>query len=237
MDMKPNEFFSFLMDRNRDNPNSLSKKIGVPQPTLARFASGTARAPQTKTLIPIAKHYKVPVESLLNERSADAAYAEIMNSTLVPVIIGAVARPQKIEANTSAGPGMYAPVPLISWVQAGEWCGIVDNFAPGDADEWLPVPRAHGPNAYALRVRGISMEPRYKDGSIIFVDPSKQADHGSNVVVRMDDEAEATFKQLVIEGDNKFLRALNPDWPGPKLIEIKSNATICGVVIGQFIPD
>lgn len=140
-------------------------------------------------------------------------------------------------ANTTTGPTLHAPVPLISWVQAGEWCGVVDNFAPGDADEWLPVPRAHGPNAYALRVRGVSMEPRYRDGSIIFVDPGKQADHGSNVVVRMDNEAEATFKQLVIEGENKFLRALNPDWPGPKLIEINSNATICGVVIGQFIPD
>lgn len=142
-----------------------------------------------------------------------------------------------MEANTSPGPAMYTPVPLISWVQAGDWCGVVDNFAPGDADEWLPVPRAHGPNSYALRVRGVSMEPRYRDGSIIFVDPSKQADHGSNVVVRMDNESEATFKQLVIEGDTKFLRALNPDWPGPKLIEINSNATICGVVIGQFIPD
>ncbi|MCI2809358.1 LexA family protein [Eoetvoesiella caeni] len=132
---------------------------------------------------------------------------------------------------------MHAPVPLISWVKAGDWCGVVDNFSPGDAEEWLPIPRAHGPNAYALRVRGVSMEPRYRDGSIIFVDPSKQADHGSNVVVRMDNEAEATFKQLVVEGDTKFLRALNPDWPGPKLIEINSSATICGVVIGQFIPD
>jgi len=141
------------------------------------------------------------------------------------------------EINTASGPAMHAPVPLISWVKAGDWCGIVDNFAPGDADEWLPVPRAHGPNAYALRVRGVSMEPRYRDGSIIFVDPGKQADHGSNVVVRMDNESEATFKQLVIEGETKFLRALNPDWPGPKLIEINSNATICGVVIGQFIAD
>lgn len=128
------------------------------------------------------------------------------------------------------------PVPLISWVQAGAWTEIVDNFAPGDAESWWPCPSTHGPNAFALRVRGVSMEPKFKDGSIIFVDPDRQADHGSNVVVRLDDEKEATFKQLVIEGDRRFLRPLNPSWP-EQLIPINGNATICGVVIGQYIPE
>ncbi len=81
------------------------------------------------------------------------------------------------------------------------------------------------------------MEPKYRDGAIIYVDPEKSADHLSNVVVQLDDESEATFKQLVVEGGKRFLRPLNPDWPGPKLIEINGNATICGVVIGQFIED
>ncbi len=139
--------------------------------------------------------------------------------------------------NTSPGPAPKPPVPLISWVQAGEWCGVVDNFAPGDADEWLPCPKAHGPNTFALRVRGVSMEPKYRDGAIIFVDPGRQADHLSNVVVRLEDDKEATFKQLVVEDNKRFLRPLNPEWPGPKLMEINQSATICGVVIGQFIED
>jgi len=141
------------------------------------------------------------------------------------------------DENTQPGPAMRAPVPLISWVQAGDWASVIDNFQPGDAEEWLPVPKKHGPRAFALRVRGVSMEPKYRDGSIIFVDPDRAADHGRNVVVRLDNEKEATFKQLVIEGSEKFLKPLNPDWPGPKLIPINGNATICGVVIGQFIPD
>src|SRR3546814_5556039 len=71
---------------------------------------------------------------------------------------------------------------------AGDWCGVVDNFAPGDADEWMPCPKAHGPNTFALRVRGVSMEPKYRDGAVIFVDPARQADHLRNVVVRMEDD-------------------------------------------------
>lgn len=128
-------------------------------------------------------------------------------------------------------------VPLISWVQAGNWCEAVDPFQPGDAEEWLFCPVSHGPSTFALRVRGVSMEPKYRDGAIIYIDPDRSADHLSNVVVRIEGESEVTFKQLVIEGDKRFLRPLNPDWPGPKLISIDSAAIICGVVIGQFIKD
>lgn len=146
-------------------------------------------------------------------------------------------RPGRHLANVEPGPAIRGEVPLISWVQAGAWSEIVDNFAPGDAEEWLPCPKKFGPHAFALRVRGLSMEPRYQSGDIIFVDPDAGAEHGKHVVVRLDDEHEATFKQLVVEGGQRFLRALNPDWPGPKLIPIEGNATICGVVIGKWVPE
>ncbi|MCM8596936.1 MAG: S24 family peptidase [Candidatus Accumulibacter sp.] len=64
----------------------------------------------------------------------------------------------------------------------------------------------------------------------MFVDPDRTAGHGSLVVVRRDDEREATFKKLVVEGDRRYLRALNPAWPEP-ILAIDGNATLCGVVI------
>ena len=68
------------------------------------------------------------------------------------------------------------------------------------------------------------------------VDPDAAAEHGKNVVVRLDDEQEATFKNLVVEGSRRFLRPLNPDWP-EKMIEVNGNATICGVVVGKWVPE
>lgn len=41
---------------------------------------------------------------------------------------------------------------------------------------------------------------------------------------------EATFKQLIVEGKRKYLKALNPDWP-ERIIQSHASATICGVVI------
>lgn len=134
-----------------------------------------------------------------------------------------------------------APVPLISWVQAGCWSDVSDPFQPGVADDWLPCPVRHGPRTYALRVRGESMfnpdgRPSYSDGDIIFVDPDRDAKHGDRVIVRLDDQAEATFKQLLVEDGRKLLKALNPEWK-PRYIEINGNATMAGVVIGKWVPE
>lgn len=138
-------------------------------------------------------------------------------------------------ANTSRISSNYAPVPLISWVQAGDWSEITDNFPLGDAEEWLPCPVNHGPKTFALAVRGESMnnphgQPSFSAGDLIFVDPDRQWENGSLVVVRLDDDKEATFKKLIVEGRRKYLRPLNPAWP-EQVIEINGNATICGVAI------
>jgi SOS-response transcriptional repressor LexA len=74
------------------------------------------------------------------------------------------------------------------------------------------------------------MEPKFHDGDLIFVDPLVSPDSGRYVVVRLEHSQEATFKQLIVEGGRRYLKALNPDWPN-RIIEVDSVATICGVVV------
>jgi len=142
--------------------------------------------------------------------------------------------------NVEPGPELKGFVPLISWVQAGSWCEVEDIYAVGDAEEWMPCPTNHGPRTYVLRVRGLSMfnphERRsFRDGDLIFCDPDRQPENGSMVIAKLDDSQEATFKQLVMEGADRFLKPLNPAWPEP-IIKINGNAHICGVVIGKYEP-
>jgi SOS-response transcriptional repressor LexA len=124
-------------------------------------------------------------------------------------------------------PGVSARLPLVSWVTAGHWREVVDNFEPGDAEEWVETTKRVGAAAFALRVRGDSMEPRCPDGAVIIVDPEREAVNGSLVVVRLDEDAEATFKRLVVEGGRRFLAPLNPRYP---VLEITGPAVVCGVV-------
>ena len=50
------------------------------------------------------------------------------------------------------------------------------------------------------------------------------------MIVRLDDAQESTFKQLVVDGPQRFLKPLNPRYP---VIPINGNATIVGVVVAK----
>ena len=82
-----------------------------------------------------------------------------------------------------------------------------------DAEAHLPCPVRCSAGTFVLRVRGESMEPRFRDGDLIFVDSAVLPDHRRLVVARGEDTHEATVKQLIVEGERKYLKALNPDWP------------------------
>lgn len=111
-------------------------------------------------------------------------------------------------------------VPLISWVRAGSFGDVNDQFHPGEAEEWADVldtqPGAH---AFALRVTGDSMtspipgDRSFPDGTIIIVDPGRSADAGDFVVAKDVSTQKATFKRLVYDGGRWFLKPLNPTYP------------------------
>jgi SOS-response transcriptional repressor LexA len=137
--------------------------------------------------------------------------------------------PASLAAAASAQTKDFRQVPLIDLVQAGGYGETVDPYQPGDGREWLVCPVRCGPRTFALKVDGHSMEPRYHDADIIFVDPDVPAAQGSDVVARLDSSNEATFKQLDIESRRRYLRPLNPQFSA---IEITEETRIVGAVIG-----
>lgn len=129
-------------------------------------------------------------------------------------------------ATVVASAGNY--LPLISMVQAGVWTEI-QELPPLDV-ELYPCPIKCSQHSFIVKVEGESMLPRFEEGDLIYVDPEAQVENGSYVVARLDDENQATFKQLIIDGNKKYLKALNPDWPN-KFVEINGNCTIVGKVV------
>lgn len=119
-------------------------------------------------------------------------------------------------------------LPLLSWVQAGNWSEMQELTY--SEIEHFPCPVHASAKAFALKIQGESMSPKFSPGDHIFVDPEAQAENGSFVVARLDDDNQATFKQLIIDGGMKYLKAINPDWPN-KFVEINGNCTIIGKVI------
>jgi SOS-response transcriptional repressor LexA len=128
--------------------------------------------------------------------------------------------------NVQEGPEIRGSVPLISAVQAGSYKMHVDNFHPGDGGEeristTVPVLR----HTFALRVSGDSMEPDFKEGAVLIVEPELEAQPGDFVIVRNGDE-ETTFKQLVRDGADWYLKPINPRYP----MKLLGNSQVIGVV-------
>lgn len=85
-------------------------------------------------------------------------------------------------------------VPLISYVQAGAWTEAVDNFNPGDAEDWLMTDLKLSKTAFALEIKGDSMLPEFKPGDRVIIDPEVEPMPGDFVAAKNGKE-EATFKK------------------------------------------
>jgi SOS-response transcriptional repressor LexA len=170
---------------------AVAEKAGVSQTTVSRLLRGEVD-PQSETQRRVAAALGINIAPLLDEagRAAESFGDRIAREP--------IKRP--------------TGVPLVSWVQAGAFAESIDTFQPGDAEVWLICPRKCGPNTFALQVDGNSMEPVYQDGEFIFVDPEVEPTNGTDVVVRLEDTNEVTFKRFVIENGQNFLMPLNPKW-------------------------
>ena len=180
----------------------LSEMIGIAQQSLQKIENGTTKNPRN-------------IQALANALDCPPEFLQFG--------IG-----DGRNSNVSSGPSIKATAPLISWVQAGSWSEISEIKAY-DAERYM-CPVNCSDLTFVLKVQGVSMEPKFYEGDLIFVDPEAECIHGSYVVARLDDDNQATFKQLIIEGGHKFLKAANPNWP-EQLIPINGNCTLVGKVI------
>lgn len=126
-------------------------------------------------------------------------------------------------------------VPLLGWVQAGEWTDQNIEHAHIEPTEYIFTTARVSSRAFALTVAGESMvnprgEPSFPPGEKIIVEPEMAATSGSLVVAQIDGEPETTFKKLIIDGGQHLLVPLNPQYV---TIKITQATRICGVVISR----
>lgn len=122
--------------------------------------------------------------------------------------------------------------PVISSVQAGAWAEAVEVYTLSDIDLWLDSDTHIQGNAFWLRVDGESMTApaglSVPEGIYVLFDTGRSVTNGSLVIAKMVDANEATFKKLIIDGGQKYLRGLNPQWP---MVLINGNCKIIGVAV------
>lgn len=98
-------------------------------------------------------------------------------------------------------------IPVLGRVQAGlpvtAFEDIIGYEEPGPSDS--------DGELFALRIRGASMEPRFREGDTVIVRKQSSADTG-DIVVALIGDGEATIKRLGRTADGIMLQPLNPDF-------------------------
>lgn len=105
-------------------------------------------------------------------------------------------------------------VPLLGFAQAGSGGYFDDGGYPtGHGWDMVELPASTTRHAYALKVQGESMQPLYRNGDTLIVDPESPVRKGDRVVVKTC-EGEVMAKALRhMDAKMIELSSLNPDHP------------------------
>ncbi|AQT70273.1 LexA repressor [Anaerohalosphaera lusitana] len=110
-------------------------------------------------------------------------------------------------------------VPVINKVAAGYPVDFDDlGYPAGFADDYVRCPDLHDPNAFAVRVVGDSMEPKFNEGDIVVFSPAADVHSGDDCFVRFTMPHETTFKRVYFEDSGLRLQPRNQNY-APRFVE------------------
>ncbi len=209
----------------------IAEKVGIKQPTYQALESG--KAEKSAYLTQIAKILKV------NPHWLATGEGEMTTKPSMDELRQTISTMQKGELEPSNLLSTKNPAPVISWAAAGSWSDSTAIEWLDEDTEYLPRPANLSAQGFCLKVRGVSMLPEFRPGEVIFVEPNIgfwDLKNGDLVVVRENNNQEATFKQLIIgdTSDDMYLKPLNPDWHEQKMIP-KSDWELVGKVVGKWV--
>ena len=102
---------------------------------------------------------------------------------------------EQLAVATTAG----GSVPVINRVSAGYPRDFTDlSYPPRVADEYVSCPGVSDADAFAARVHGDSMTPKYREGDIVIFSPAANPRDGDDCFVRFAD-GHTTFKRVFFE--------------------------------------
>ncbi|MGL6605291.1 LexA family protein [Aeromonas hydrophila] len=203
--MKINERIKQTRKRLGYSQEILGSRVGVSRVSISQWERGE-NTPNGRYLNELAAALGVTVDWLLTgEGDAPASSGE-----------------QQVTGYHNVEPAVIPQgtrVPVLSYVQAGHWHEMCEQATAFDGNvEYVTAGVDVGPCGFGLWLRGQSMEPFFKEGDLIIVDPDEAPQPGDFVVAKNGSE-EATFKKYRPRGIDESgqevfeLVPLNDDYP------------------------
>lgn len=162
----------------------LARDTNLPQPTIHRILNGETQDPRISTITPLAEYFNVSINQLLG---------------LEP-----------LSANLSKSSRVVS-IPIISWADVVKGAKYYERLTPENWKSWANVESKHA-GCYALKSKP-SMSPRFPIHSVLIIDKQTKVFDGDFIVISSQEMQEATLRQYVSDGAQKYLKPITPEFP------------------------
>lgn len=168
-------------------PIDLARAVDLPAPTIHRLVTGKSTRPYATSLKPIADFFSIEMDQLVGEKPLTTDTALNNNENNVKLL----------SQETKA-------ISIFSW-------NSFTGLAPTQISELgkITVGNHISEDAFALIMPDNSMEPIFSYNCILIFDPNIKYQDRSYILVKI--ESKAVFRQLIDDGDHKYLKPLNPN--------------------------
>lgn len=181
-----------LYDR-RLSVADLTRACGVPQATISRIINGQTTRPYAKSLLALADYFEISLPELTGEKPL--TNQKTNSSTALPhAALKAI--PLLTRQQLSALPNL----PKVITEKATVF--TLDNQAD---------------SCFAFQMDDSSMDPIFPSGTLLILSMTKIAQDRHFVLVKIAHSGDFVFRQLLVDGDRRFLKAFNSDLPPRQL--------------------
>lgn len=203
------QILKMLMFKKDIKTTQLAREIDVPQQTLQRIVAGLSPSPHRKTLVPLAEYFSVTVDQLTGK-------------TPLPEELATAAIPSA-QASSSV-----QQVPLLD---CSDVEGFLKDHNPAFIKERLATDGNVSSDAFALTMMDSSMEPYVPQGAILILDPDRTPKDRGFVLAKFEGGQALVFRQLLIDGEHRYLKPMNPDLAAFPMRLLCEEDRILGVLV------
>lgn len=177
---------AFLREKKGWNQSELAREMDVTPQSVQAWEAGK-NVPRQQKMTKLAGLLGVSVGRLMNEDVIEGEFERINAS--------------RIESNVEPGPPITSPYRAIKIVGTAQMGSEGYWYSLDDGDGYVDIPSSD-PDAYALRLRGDSMEPAIHSGWLAVIEPSRSFVPGEYVMVQTVD-GESMLKRLLYANEDE----------------------------------
>lgn len=167
----------------------LARQTGLPQTTVNRLLLGATSDPRAHTLKPIADYFGVTIGQL-------CGFEPFPDN-----------RPHGLTNVTHRNAWQF--IPIIDWDEITSWVFKHKNITPFNHKHWIGTERVLSEQSFALKSLAF-MQPRFRKGSILIVDPKIDFRDGHFIVIALD-SVNPTVRKVMIDGATTLLQPFAQD--------------------------